>query len=399
LLFVLSKDFGSLGMALAFLRGQEFATRAMLLLPELTYEVNKHSLPVSAASFSTLADVQAAVEAHEPDLVFLVSGYLFSNDGLLSDEALDVLVRQLRDRGCQIITDDPFVGLAPRLKRSDLDSRLLFFRKPLSERLSSRFLFWLSRNQPVVTTKALYETVHLYPTPVRDIDGTNGIRRISFFNSDVVRPVVMSGQARPGSDLSESTRRWLFVISSTDLGVQEWLLGASAFDKLVIQKLEQTRTVGRRATLIAPSSLVGRLAPAFAAESDVELMSWCPHEEYVSRLVDAEYVFYWNAFSCSLLLRCSNGLPAFLFDRGHLPRVIKPYYETATRVFYRTWAPPYLDQKRRLEPAELAVLAEQQKPELDRLLEYWKSSPPPTAVIDNLLSGSRDLRSRGPDQS
>jgi hypothetical protein len=105
----------------------------------------------------------------------------------------------------------------------------------------------------------------------------------------------------------------------------------------------------------------------------------------VTRLLDAEYVFYWNAFSFSLFLRLSQGRPAFFFDPGHLPRVIKPYYALAKRLYYDTWSPPYLDQRRHLDPSQLTMLAEQQKPELAKLVAYWSSSPPPAAVVDELL--------------
>lgn len=389
LLFVVSKDFGCLGMALAFVQGHELGTRAVLLLPGDIHAINKHALPAPSAAYATLSDVLAAVDAHKPDIVFLVSGYLFSNDDLLSDEALTTLVQQLRDRDCRIVTADPFIGLAPRLKRADVDGRLLFLKHSLRERLIGRFHFWRSRHERVVTTRALEDVVHVYPAPTRHLDTADSPHRVSFFNRELMRPHGTSHESfdspNVGSGPTGLPATWLFIISSVDLGVQEWLLGAPTFDTLVVDKLTRTLEAGRRPILIAPSSLIARLGPELSRRSDVELLSRCSYEDYVTRLLNAEYVFYWNAFSFSLFLRLSQGRPAFFFDPGHLPRVIKPYYALAKRLYYDTWSPPYLDQRRHLDPSQLTMLAEQQKPELAKLVAYWSSSPPPAAVVDELL--------------
>src|SRR5262249_8532712 len=100
---------------MSFLRGQEFATRATIALPEGHYAANRSYLPVNAVPYTTLGDVLSVVQAQKPDLVFLFSGYLLANDGLASPEAVQEFVHQLRDRGCRVITGDPFLGLASRL--------------------------------------------------------------------------------------------------------------------------------------------------------------------------------------------------------------------------------------------------------------------------------------------
>ncbi|HEY7819246.1 MAG TPA: hypothetical protein VIG29_13560, partial [Vicinamibacteria bacterium] len=93
LLFVLSKDYGELGMAMLFLQGQEFGRRSILMLPEPVFSTNKDSLPVSASRYGAFEDLLEALDRHQPDLVFLLSGYLFSNDGLLTPQSLERFLR------------------------------------------------------------------------------------------------------------------------------------------------------------------------------------------------------------------------------------------------------------------------------------------------------------------
>src|SRR5690242_6764092 len=108
-LIVVSRDHGELGFAMSFLRGQAFAGRAAIMLPDNLYANNTMSFlrgqgfagpaaimppddrdasdrvspPVPAFQYRTLQDILGVVDTHKPDLVFLFSGYLFTHqDGL-----------------------------------------------------------------------------------------------------------------------------------------------------------------------------------------------------------------------------------------------------------------------------------------------------------------------------
>src|SRR5688500_3212733 len=110
LLFVIDNDYGGLGLVMYFLHGQPFASRATLLLPARAQELHKGRLPVAWRAYRSLRDILDAVEAESPDVVILVSGYLFHSQGVLKLAQTRELVRVLRQRGCVVATTDPYLG-------------------------------------------------------------------------------------------------------------------------------------------------------------------------------------------------------------------------------------------------------------------------------------------------
>ena len=118
LLFVVNNDYGELSHAMSCLVGQEFASRAAILLPDILYSSHKDVLPIRTYHYASLDDILTRVEMWNPDIVFLFSGYLVIGNRLLSWKSLARLVRHLRDRGCRIVTSDPFLGLTSRLTAS-----------------------------------------------------------------------------------------------------------------------------------------------------------------------------------------------------------------------------------------------------------------------------------------
>lgn len=382
-LLVLSKDYGELGVALSLLRGQEFARRARMLLPPPLFSINKEALPVAASPYATLDEILRVVEAHEPDLVFLLSGYLLSNDQWLSRESLDTFLQRLRDRDCRVITSDPFLGLAPRLTLAQVDARIGAPSEPIWARWLTLLMLRLqgSRAKPI-RVPSLEAVTHLYPTATPDCD--DQIQRLAFFNPTIIR----ADTGAPSAGGLDPRPRWLFVLSLADVHVQRVLVGLREFIARLLGILRQAQDANRRPTLIAPSWLVQRLPSALP--DSVEVLSSCPFADFERRLLDAEYVFYWNAFSFSLATRVANELPIFFFDRGHLARTIKPYYDIARSCHFGGWEPTYLDQRQPLDPRTLAELGEKQKPALRMIRKRWESSPSPDELVAQLC---RNLQS------
>ncbi len=137
ILFIVSADFGELVLALNFLHGQEFARESAVLLPDALFRHNGNRLPVATRHYRSLSDILHAVDAHQPDIVFLFSGYMFSVNGLLSPQALTRLVQHLRRQGCRVVTSDPFIGLSSRLTLRDMDFRFMAANKPAPLRCAS----------------------------------------------------------------------------------------------------------------------------------------------------------------------------------------------------------------------------------------------------------------------
>jgi len=386
-LFIVSKDYGELGMVVSFLRDQKLADRAAVLLPENLYSLNKNVRPGSTYEYKTLENIQTVLNNHNPDLVFLFSGYLLSNDKLLSPKSVERLVQLLRARGCRVITSDPLVGLASRITASDIDVEMFLWGIPFLQRCILRLVF-LRKNKSIASVRSLDDVVHLYATSSPESNPEDRMKRFSYFNPKIVRATIdlfttPAGDS-PKSGMLLRQMKWLFVLSSTDLRIQQGIFGVHEFERLLIRMLKRTSSIGKYPTLIAPATIIKSLSRALS--NTVELISLRPFSEFESRILGAEYVFYWNAFSFSMLPRLANTLPVFFFDRGHLARVVKPYYRAALTCHFSGSEPNYLDQRDELDPGALAKFAEKQKSWARSIVKHWQSSPTPDQLVSQLLN-------------
>ena len=120
-------------------------------------------------------------------------------------------------------------------------------------------------------------------------------------------------------------------------------------------------------------------------------MSFCPYQDFVDRLLEAEYVFYWNLFSASFMLRIIKGLPTFFFDRGHLSQLIARIYPLGVHVFLRQWEPKYLALGSELDPRLLAAQASDLEHSFKQITVYWQQSPTPDELFDAWLHESAEI--------
>jgi hypothetical protein len=105
-------------------------------------------------------------------------------------------------------------------------------------------------------------------------------------------------------------------------------------------------------------------------------------------MLGAEYVFYWNVFSNSVLARVANRLPVFFFDCGHMAYAIPPLLEVGLRRYYPGCTLPFLDPRRPLAPGELAAEAARQEPGLEGARANVRRSPPPDVMVAELLGAA-----------
>lgn len=358
---------------MALLDGQSLLERAAVMLPDHLYRSNEDKLPLSTHRYTSLSDVLDFVDTRKPDLVFFVSAYGLLGANYRPLPLLKQIVSRFRERGCRLVTTDPILGMSPKLRMSQVDL-------PLS-RLNWRSRFQESRNLRRLFKgfseigRMFHDVTHLYPVPVDGLSTVDGVPRVSFFNERMIRSM-----AEPTQEPS-----WLFVIGGSDLKCQLILWGADRFAGLVQRWLEQARRESRRPVLIAPRSLVDNLSHRLSPAIGAELIPLCSYAEFISRLFDAEYAFYWNTFSCSILLRLSNGLPVFFFDPGHVARLLRPSYEAGIRCYYGGAGPNLLDARKPLDIAALRDDAARQRCEMPSILARLRRSPPPEVLIDGLL--------------
>jgi hypothetical protein len=372
-LFIQSHSFGDLVMTMALLEGQEFASRASVLLTDHLYAANENGLGIPTFRYRSVEDIVALVRDRQPDLVFFVSAYGV-DESLLPLPSLDALVRRLRDLACAVATTDPVLSTTRRLKLSQVDlplSRLKWRARFRELRNIRRTFRSFSR-----VARIFEDAVHLYPVPTPGLPPGDNVTRASFFNPRIAEE---SGGAGDASGPS-----WLFVIGWSDLKCQHWLWGDS-FADLVAQKLEQARRAERRPVLIAPRILVDRVSARLSTDVGAELIPFCSYAEFTSRLARAEYVFYWHLFSCSVLLRLASSRPVFFFDQGHIPRLLKPSYEVGIECYYGGVRPRLLDVRQELDAGALANLVLKQRSDVQAIRAHWATAPEPAELIDRLL--------------
>ena len=341
-----------------------------------------------------MEDILRVVDAEEPDVVFLCSAYLFSIHGILSREDLERLAATLRERGCGVVTSDPFLGMLSRHdphslvsiqipeESSELDlEKMRGIKRVEDERLRTHFSH---------CEKIFRDAPHLYPAfcdvPEHDVAAADS-RSVSFFNAKLVCPELGSSGEDEGSD---SRPHWLFILSRTDYETQTMFEG-SRFTDIVVGNLVDALAAGRHPILIAPDEFVQLVVSRMPTVDGVDILSFCPFNRLISLLLCAEYAFYWNVVSHSILIRLFNRLPVILFDRGHLVRNVTAIYERVVRWYYQGWEPEFRDHRKPLTLETVSAWAGDYRSEADRMLEGFRRAPTPEQMIETLVSGEKPL--------
>jgi tetratricopeptide (TPR) repeat protein len=398
MLFVLDNDYGELTTLMYFALGQPFLDRITILLPDRLSADNANALPGRTHSYKSLDDVLRAVEQERPDIVFLCSGYLFPIHGIFSLEELEGLVRLLRERGCRVVTSDPFLGMLSRRNPRTLISidipgndraslryqpedveRLRQIKTVEDERLRTHF----SRCEEI-----LRDCRHLYPAfcdvPEKQATAIES-RNLSFFNPSLLCPALASSEGEPASLDAARPPHWLFILSRTDMETQVMFETGAGFADIVARKLMETLWAERHAILVGPGELAELLVNRMPTTERIDLEPYCPFDRLMSLLLSAEYAFYWNVLSHTILIRLFNKLPVVVFDRGHLVRNVPAIYDRVIDWYYQGWEPPLLDHRQTLTLDRLSAYAAPYRREADRMCDRFRRAPTPEQLIGNAL--------------
>lgn len=370
LLFVVSNDFGELSSAIYFTLGQAFG--ATLALPPRLFAIHGEHLPVRACCYQAAVDVVEIVGRERPDVVMLFSGYLFGVNSIFSVEVLSVLVKELRGRGCHIITTDPFLGLMANLNASTFSDG-----HPKKA--------WLMQHFASVA-KVMRDITHLYsgnvPTPA-------GHQGQSFFNEHIIKTgtqgAVAEMRLKNMIALRADRKRWMFVLSMEDYGLQIASHGKQNFDTLLMRRMQETVRAGRQPVLVAPKSCLEAVGANAEAAHSAILLPFCHYDLFQGLALEAEYSFYWNIFSNSILARGASGLPVIFFDSGHIARAIPPLHRLGMEAYYGNAAVDFFPQSSGLDPLLLAEFAAVQKKPMADVLVKFRQLPTPAQVIERVL--------------
>jgi Flp pilus assembly protein TadD len=382
LLFVLDNDFGELTTVKYFALGQELAGRTTLLLPERLYAHNVDAIPGRTHRYASVDEILTAADRVQPEIVFLCSGYLLWEHLAFTADDLGRLVDQLRARGCRVVTADPYLGLLsqqdPRsLIRIDIPtahSRLPIEQLAIAKRTAEERM-WAGF---AASEQILRDTYHLYPSycdVVAEVAEAD-TRNIAFFNDRLVRPTPTTREgAKP---------HWMFILGGPDCDIQA-LFEGDAFVDIMASKLLETRAAGRHPILIAPNEFIDKLMPRMPTAEGIDILSYIPFTRFMSLLLSAEHVFYWNAVSHSLLMRLFNGLPIVQFDRGHLLRIAPAIHDRIVEWYYQGWEPPIRDHREPLTLETVESWAADYRQQAARLVERFRQAPSPEEMLADLM--------------
>jgi hypothetical protein len=368
LLFLLSKDFGELHNALYFATDPEF--ESLIVAPPSLYQVQREALPVPMVSYRSLDEVLDAVDRFEPDLVFLLSGYLYAVNALFSNEELERLIQILRRRRCRMVTSDSFFGLMTHVDDTTLQ---------VSPQLKDL------RNAQFARASAILQSVaHLYDT---DPQGFATTEWYSFSNIRMVRPpayMPCPPRVQQALGLDPARPRWVFVLATEDYDALRNTRGF-AFDELLTDQLYEALGQGRQPVLVAPPRCTSAVALRSPPEDGLLLLPFLPHAQFLSLILDAEYAFFWNLFSNSVAARAVNRLPTFFFDRGHMARNCAGLFDRYMKCYFSAGCPPCLAMDEPLDVEQLARRAAEQAAAWTAFGDNLLKSPAPAEVVRRIL--------------
>jgi hypothetical protein len=348
--------------------GQEFETR--LLLPDRLFTVNESGLTVPVSAYQSISEVIDAVERYRPDIVFLFSGYLLAINNIFTMGDVARLVPMLRDRCGRVVTSDPFLGIQARLDASTFNA------PPIKQQLLREHFTRVYEILKPVTHLYLVEPAEFAPTDA-----------VSFSNENLIRPAPSvpcppAPLAEVGADRARP--RWMFVLSDEDYWNHAGWNGLR-FDDLLTDKLRETAAAGRQPLLVAPRACTSAVTLRSPPIDGLILLPSCRYQLFLPLVLEAEYAFYWNIFSNSILPRLLNRCPVFFFDHGHLARAIPPLFAEGLRRYYGGSTLPYRPIEQPLEAGPLALQASDQARSLAPAERCLRASPPPATMVQTLL--------------
>ena len=345
LLFLLSNDYGELFDAMCFVQGT--GLEATFAMPPRLFSVNRADFPYPASPYSSESDIREVIAQTRPSRVLLFSGYLYVINGNLELESLERLLRSWRDQNLNVATSDPFLGLMSAVGNSTFNERHPMYR-------------WLMSHFSQIS-RLLQDYVHIY----HGAPGMQTGNQVSFFSRHIILQPSQREQSRrklfEWSRIDEAKRRWLCILSTEDYAAQLTKYGAERFLELLSRRLQDAVRYGRQPVLLAPQPCVAAIEARMKGIGDLVALSACSYTLFMLLLHDAEYVFYWNVFSASIIGRAVNRLPLFFFDRGHLTDALRPFFAEAMRHFYAGCQIELLELAEPLAPERLAPLATRQE--------------------------------------
>ena len=379
LFFVVSAAMGELFNAMYLLMGCGF--RSAFALRQAAFELNQ-ALPGKCYSYENASDLLTAIEAEKPDMVCLFSGYLIIDEKIMDVATLDDFVNHLLSSGIKVITSDPFLGLQSRVPTFDPHN-------PFEQVLSLPFTLagGLLFGEAFLYFSGMPNLKRLPHVYVVDPDEPGDVQRLGFFNPYIRHYAMELEHSANGRTNGIPGRHphWMFILGIGEYRSGIKTYGVEGFHNLLAHKLRETLTAGRQPVLLAPKICIDALS-ADASLSGCLFIHGVDYQRYMSLLIRAEYAFYWNIFSASILARLINFRPTFFLGNGHVASFTPQMFEKGMRRYYQNASLTYLQEIEVLSESKLAGLAAAQEDQLFRpVMQSLRDLPQPKAIIHQLL--------------
>jgi hypothetical protein len=382
-MIILCNDQGLLAEAMYFVSGQEFKRRTTLLLPPRLTGLNLSDLGVTSRPYSSFEELLELIDKDTPDIVFLISGYLLVQQGLMSASELRRFIEHAQQRGCRVVTSDPLAGImSSALINSASSSPKIDPGKDYSERESSILSIFIEPYQ------SLKHLDHIYPWAC-DVAATEHHTNFGFYNP--------SAQVRRGTSESRDILRsrlgasfsvpyWFFTLGPEDYMEQRKEPGLDRLVTLTAEKIQWILDLGPNVVLVGPDDFIHSLESVLPAPKGLSMFSYLPYVEFNAINLNAEYAFYWNVISASAVFRILHGLPTFHFSIGHIGLSLFPVYREVTRLLFPDCEPIIIDQARPFDIGRIRRLGDQARDNVKKIYESLEPLPTPGELVGRLMN-------------
>ena len=141
--------------------------------------------------------------------------------------------------------------------------------------------------------------------------------------------------------------------------------------------------------LVGSNRLLDALRPWLPADAEIGLHANDSYADFMARLMQAEYAFFWNLYSFSLIHRVMAQRPVMFFDEGHMVQILPALHEAGIRLFYDGWRPPVLTLAAALELPALERAATEARQQFARITQGMRQGEAPLDLLRAALSANQ----------
>jgi|GEM_PF-2071153 len=368
LLVIVSSDYGELGAAMYFISGLQLEVMPAMLLPEALAQRSDPLPGVAATTYRSLADIVRLVDEFRPTVVMLFCGYLLSIGRRMTLLKAWWLRGLLHRRHVIVMTSDPFLGLLDKPASLRFDE-VLARGAQRQAGPALRLLAWLLAVRLFLMRPPLRRDWHVYCASIDRLALGDKSRRLTYFNG--LPPIAVQRDAVAG--------QWLFVLSQIDYDVQRRRFGTDRFHALLAARISEALQVASHVRLICPEGM--KQAIRGLIDERVFVQSAPSYLVFMRHLMEAQYVFFWNYYSFSLVHRVIARRAVFFFDEGHMVAIMPSLRQAGIDTYYAGWTPPLLSIEESLDPSAITREAGEMRARFDRIVDQLSACLSPMQLL------------------